>query len=206
MNVRLIHGRGNKRKIFPLLMRVAVLGRAHGNAVRIPSPEVSRRHCKFVIEDDIVTLEDLDSVNGTFLNGRKIRSREVVQPGDKIEVGPVTFTLEYELSRPARAHLHPEEVIEEIELVEAVEAPPSPDEEIEVLEPLGDDADDIPILEPIDDDEEDLPEVEILRPPSDPGEPLEAEADAEFELEAETPWANLEDDEPPTHYLGPKKH
>ena len=81
-------------------------GRSHGNTVRIPSAEVSRQHCRLSKKDGLVMVRDLGSVNGTLLNGTRISAEEVVRPGDRVEVGPVTFVVEYELTPEALAQLH----------------------------------------------------------------------------------------------------
>ena len=84
---------------------MACIGRAHGNDVRIPSSEVSRKHCELREKDGIVTVEDLESVNGTFLNDDLITGVAVVRPGDCITVGPVAFVVEYELTPKALERL-----------------------------------------------------------------------------------------------------
>ena len=106
MNVRLVVDRGGKRKVVPIREEQAIIGRSHGNTVRIPSAEVSRQHCRLSKKDGLVMVRDLGSVNGTLLNGTRISSEEVVRPGDRVEVGPVTFVVEYELTPEALAHLH----------------------------------------------------------------------------------------------------
>ena len=106
MDVRLVIERGSRRKVLNLKKSEAVVGRSHGNTVRIPSSEVSRQHCRLLVEDGLVTVEDLGSVNGTFLNGQRIRGAELVRPGDTLEVGPVTFVVEYELTPEALNRLH----------------------------------------------------------------------------------------------------
>jgi pSer/pThr/pTyr-binding forkhead associated (FHA) protein len=117
-----------------------VVGRAHGNAVRIPSSEVSRQHCRLMLEDGLVYLEDLNSINGTFLNGRMVRDLEVVRPGDRLGVGPVVFVVEYELSPEAldrlRKQAAPEGEPMFLEMVEAAEAESAP-LELEVLDEPG---------------------------------------------------------------------
>ena len=106
MNVRLVVDRGGKRKVVPIREEQAVIGRSHGNTVRIPSADVSRQHCRLSKKDGLVMVRDLGSVNGTLLNGTRISTEEVVRPGDRVEVGPVTFVVEYELTPDALAHLH----------------------------------------------------------------------------------------------------
>ena len=102
----------------------ATLGRAKGCTVRVPSAQVSRLHCRLRIENGVVTVEDLESINGTFVNGKRVRDSEVVHPGDRLSVGPATFIVEYELSTSSLRPLGVEEdeaVLEtkaDVELVE----------------------------------------------------------------------------------------
>jgi pSer/pThr/pTyr-binding forkhead associated (FHA) protein len=110
MNVRLVVQRGGRRgKAFPIRAPGAVLGRGQGSTIRIPSAEVSRHHCRIRLRDDVLTVEDLRSVNGTRLNGQPVRGTEVLRPGDQLQVGPVTFVVEYELSAQARAEIGEQE-------------------------------------------------------------------------------------------------
>jgi pSer/pThr/pTyr-binding forkhead associated (FHA) protein len=48
-----------------------------------------------------LSVEDLDSANGTFLNGKRIRDKQSVSPGDLLEVGPLTFSVQFQFSTPA---------------------------------------------------------------------------------------------------------
>jgi serine/threonine protein kinase len=75
----------------------ATLGRGQSCNVRIPSTDVSRLHCRLRLEaDGLVRVEDLASANGTFINGTQIHGLEIVRPGDRLGLGPVTFVVEYE--------------------------------------------------------------------------------------------------------------
>lgn len=69
-----------------------VVGREPGCELRIPLPSVSRQHCEFVIEDGAVTVRDMGSSNGTFVNQEWIEEAEL-SPGDLIAVGPAVFAL-----------------------------------------------------------------------------------------------------------------
>jgi len=50
---------------------------------------VSGRHTRISPVADEIVLEDLDSTNGTVLNGRRIVSAQTLRPGDVIEIGAV---------------------------------------------------------------------------------------------------------------------
>lgn len=66
-----------------------ILGRALDAHLRFDVPGVSRRHARILVEGADVTLEDLDSQNGTYVRGRKIASREMLTDGDELRFGPV---------------------------------------------------------------------------------------------------------------------
>jgi pSer/pThr/pTyr-binding forkhead associated (FHA) protein len=96
MDVTLILNTKGRSRRFHLQRPETVIGRQHGTNLRIPSAEVSRRHCMLRKEDGYVTVEDLESRNGTFLNGAPVTAKEVVRPGDHLRIGPVTFVVDYE--------------------------------------------------------------------------------------------------------------
>ena len=63
-----------------------VVGRGSKADLRLEDARVSRSHCSFERRDGEVALRDLRSLNGTWLNGRRV-SFEVVKSGDRIRVG-----------------------------------------------------------------------------------------------------------------------
>jgi pSer/pThr/pTyr-binding forkhead associated (FHA) protein len=65
-----------------------------GTDLVVEDPEVSRRHAVLRRSDGSVVVEDLDSTNGTFVNGERIRSPIAVAPGDQIRVGRTTLEIE----------------------------------------------------------------------------------------------------------------
>jgi pSer/pThr/pTyr-binding forkhead associated (FHA) protein len=96
MDVRLVLESGNtKQQTWCLHHKDTVVGRHRTCDLRILSSEVSRRHCLLHIEDVSVKVEDLDSVNGTFVNGSRVVGTQVLLPGDHLRVGPLEFTVEY---------------------------------------------------------------------------------------------------------------
>ena len=68
-----------------------VVGRDADAALWIDHPSVSRHHARVVVTDDKVTLEDLESKNGTHLNGKPIGRRTTLNDGDEVRVGPETM-------------------------------------------------------------------------------------------------------------------
>ena len=70
---------------FPVTRSRVLIGRAAD--ITIDDPRVSRRHASLeVYGSACVLLKDLDSTNGTFVNGRRVQSAEL-QDGDEIRVG-----------------------------------------------------------------------------------------------------------------------
>jgi len=74
-------------KNFPLEQQEMLLGRDLANDISISDPEVSRRHARFLMQEDNVIIEDLGSTNGTFLNGQRIASPQQLRAGDVITLG-----------------------------------------------------------------------------------------------------------------------
>lgn len=138
MDVRLVVEQGRRRlRVVRLRGPATRIGRARGSGVRIPSAEVSRQHCVLRVEDGLVTVEDLDSVNGTFLNGEAVVGCQVVRPGDRLNVGPVTFAVEYELTPEALERLRDEPADHDYEIVEVSEEGLEVAEEAEEVLPVG---------------------------------------------------------------------
>lgn len=66
-----------------------VIGRQEDAAVFLDSSTVSRHHARIRVAAAVATLEDLGSRNGTFLNGRRLRSPAALSDGDQIQVGSI---------------------------------------------------------------------------------------------------------------------
>ncbi len=70
-----------------------VVGRRPDCDVRVPQPGVSRRHCELVVRDDTLVVRDLGSSNGTYVNGTRVGEEAAVEPGTRLQVGPVILTV-----------------------------------------------------------------------------------------------------------------
>jgi diguanylate cyclase (GGDEF)-like protein len=81
---------GNVGSMFKLPTSDAVIGRSQHAAVRLFDDGVSRNHARIGVEDGELWVEDLDSRNGTFVNGVRIRARSRLRDGDKIQIGRTT--------------------------------------------------------------------------------------------------------------------
>jgi len=72
---------------FPLRPnREIVIGRSSELDMVLVEDMVSRKHAKIVTDENVVTIEDLGSTNGTFVNGEKVRVSEI-KDGDRILIG-----------------------------------------------------------------------------------------------------------------------
>lgn len=96
MNVSLIMFKEEgEHKEFPIESGQTTIGRREECGLRIPLAEVSRKHALLIVDDaggGAVTLRDLGSANGTYINNRRITEQEL-SPGDHIVIGPVVFTV-----------------------------------------------------------------------------------------------------------------
>tara|TARA_B100001248_G_scaffold262695_1_gene261023 strand:- start:11194 stop:12765 length:1572 start_codon:yes stop_codon:yes gene_type:complete len=68
---------------YPLKEGENFIGRNPNLDISLSQKGVSKRHCKIKVEGNVITLIDLGSSNGTFVNGKMIKEH-VLQPGDKI--------------------------------------------------------------------------------------------------------------------------
>ncbi len=68
---------------------VRTIGRAVGADFIIDAALVSRVHCRLTaLPDGCLELRDLESTNGTFVNGQRVESARLA-PGDRMQVGRV---------------------------------------------------------------------------------------------------------------------
>jgi FHA domain len=70
-----------------------LLGRDHRCDVVLSSPGVSRRHARLLFRDGAWVLQDLDSTNGTVVNGVSVGRCEL-RPGDRLVVGGEQLTID----------------------------------------------------------------------------------------------------------------
>lgn len=81
------------QQAFSLPSNITVIGRRHDCDLYIPLMPVSRKHCQLSQNKEALKIRDLDSRNGTFLNGKRI-GEETLKAGDYIQIGPLTFLLQ----------------------------------------------------------------------------------------------------------------
>lgn len=79
-------------EVIPLTALTTILGRAPDCDLVIADRRVSRRHAEVRREEDGFILCDLDSTNGTWLNGRRLSVPTLLRDGDVIEIASARFT------------------------------------------------------------------------------------------------------------------
>lgn len=91
---------------FPLL-----IGSANDVEIRLEDHSISPHHCEIDYTRGCLTVRDLGSLHGTFINGTRVRESELT-PGDELAVGMLTFLVQGEpgtrqCARPLRSQGEP---------------------------------------------------------------------------------------------------
>lgn len=77
---------------------VTIIGRHSEADVRLPLPDVSRRHCKLVFTEQGWEIVDLDSLNGIRVNGERV-PQATLHHGDLVQIGGFTFAIDLSEAR-----------------------------------------------------------------------------------------------------------
>jgi len=104
----LVMGDGRQTEI-PLKRAVQVIGRQTDCQIRIPTGEISRHHCEVSVSDGKISIRDLGSSNGTYVNRRRVTQAEL-QAGDLVALGDMVFVAKIG-GRPT--HVDSEDVLED---------------------------------------------------------------------------------------------
>lgn len=67
------------------------IGRSEDNDIVIQDGYVSHRHAQITLLNNLYVIEDLGSVNKTYVNGQEIAGRQYLKAGDIINIGTMTF-------------------------------------------------------------------------------------------------------------------
>lgn len=85
VTIRILDGPDRGKNFYQLATPVTI-GREEGNLIQLNDHRVSRHHLKIYESDDVVIITDLQSTNGTKINGELVRTWQL-HPGDLITVG-----------------------------------------------------------------------------------------------------------------------
>lgn len=98
---RLLLESGGERREINVAGSLTV-GRAQTAGVYLDDKTLSREHTKFYIENGKLFVRDLESKNGTYLNGTLVKNTQPLKHGDRVKVGVAMFTvIADDAARPA---------------------------------------------------------------------------------------------------------
>src|SRR5215216_3341860 len=95
----------DKGRVFRDMATPVTIGREEGNVLRLNDERVSRFHAKIQFDNSEVIITDLESTNGTRVNGNVVQIRRL-QPGDRIGVGRSLLLFGSEAEIRARMETH----------------------------------------------------------------------------------------------------
>lgn len=88
-----ILNQGMTGRSFDLNVERTTVGRVEDNTLQIPDPSVSSHHAEILLRGTEILVRDLNSTNGTFLNGDRI-TEAVLKPGQVIRFGQVELKID----------------------------------------------------------------------------------------------------------------
>jgi len=72
------------------------IGRAPPSALLLEGPEVSRAHCRIDVDGNEVSITDLNSTNGTFIDNKRLSGSAPLSHGALLRIGNYVMTCEYQ--------------------------------------------------------------------------------------------------------------
>ncbi len=97
-----------KVQTFSLGVGTHEVGRVPPAAIRIESPQISRRHAVLRVSETGAALEDLQSVNGTFVNKERLTGPRNLADGDLVLFGNLPFRVRFARVAPDQPPKGPE--------------------------------------------------------------------------------------------------
>lgn len=85
---------------YELKVDTTTVGRVEDNTFQVSDPSVSSHHCEVILREDSVIIRDLNSTNGSFINGEKI-TESVLKPGQTLKLGNVELRIDDGSPMPA---------------------------------------------------------------------------------------------------------
>src|SRR5438445_2675352 len=90
----LVRSGGLMGRRLPVKTPVVNLGRADYNDIVLPDPSISTSHAKLQRREGVWMLVDLDSTNGTFVDGEQVKGDAPLAPGATVRLGDVQLVFE----------------------------------------------------------------------------------------------------------------
>jgi pSer/pThr/pTyr-binding forkhead associated (FHA) protein len=76
-----------KKEFSKILKDEIIIGRGDIAHICIKDAYISTAHCKIILENNTVYIEDLRSINGTYLNGKRVKEHTVLRNEDVLILG-----------------------------------------------------------------------------------------------------------------------
>lgn len=124
--------------IYELTKDVINIGRGTKNDIVIDHPDLSRNHCQLVRLVADYELQDLNSTNGTFIDGQRLTANRILRSGSLIELGDAV-TFEYEVDPQSDVTPSPIPITKPL-------TPANPDQPLFLVVKLGKEADRVYLL------------------------------------------------------------
>ena len=80
------------------------IGRTAPADIVLADSEVSRTHCRLVLQNGVLTVTDLNSTNGTYIDNKRIDQSQVLAVGSVLRVGNVSFEHEVRTREQMQRH------------------------------------------------------------------------------------------------------
>jgi sigma-B regulation protein RsbU (phosphoserine phosphatase) len=94
MRTLIVRAPGQPPRRFEYEREVLSIGRSARNDLVIEDPSLSRGHARLDILEDGFVVEDLGSLNGTFVNGHAVQGRKPLKASDRLQLGNVVLELD----------------------------------------------------------------------------------------------------------------
>ena len=100
VKLKVLTGKNTGKEIAVPVKRF-LIGRADDCHLRPKSDAISRNHCAILVSDDEVVIRDLNSRNGTLLNGEAVKGDHALETGDVLKVGKIEFEIAIKTKKKA---------------------------------------------------------------------------------------------------------
>ncbi|MEO6181991.1 MAG: FHA domain-containing protein [Verrucomicrobiota bacterium] len=81
-------------RAYDLKVDKTTIGRVEDNSFQIPEGSVSSHHCEILLRGSEIVVKDLNSTNGSFVNGQQFTGEAVLKPGQILRLGQIEMRLE----------------------------------------------------------------------------------------------------------------
>jgi pSer/pThr/pTyr-binding forkhead associated (FHA) protein len=109
MTKLVILSEGMTGRTHELTVDKTTVGRVEDNTLQISEASVSSHHAEILLRGSDVVVKDLNSTNGTFINGEQISGEATLKPGQILRLGKIEIRLETAASAAASAAKKPAE-------------------------------------------------------------------------------------------------